>query len=558
MYNLDDLIGFTLYTVGGYGTGTPITNGQGSGYFSTYQRNNYVMTVEDGYTVETEPYVIGHSGIRHDFIYNETEDYYELSNVLMSDLFNSSGSRLTAYFHGLAEGEEVEPVITVEIETEIESVPFDVITTEDSEMLVGESVVTQEGVLGESTVEYEVTYTDGVETERVEISRTVTLEPVDEHVTIGTKEPEIPVEYKMLNLFSNPQELENPNYVIRIDGELIPYDTETQTYPPVPIIKGTQVNLTITAKSHRILPENIEVFEKDELGSWRRVHTFATDGRTGGFRLTMSGDKDMRFNFITTIAPRPDVEDFPFVKIYEIDRDNLELLTTIDFEDTQNSGYWLVTKGGSEYMMALYRVPFIIEGDEPENVLLGEYETNIPAQSIGTHVYTIDLGQMYVGLQVWGGVSYSNVTVELFVPYFKKIELDVDEVMMNTISVSIELNLLNGTGTLNVYSEKTNSVIYSENKQISQYIPYIMGDTIKSEMGTDVLETTITKPYLEIKKEIPNNEVSMESIRSLEVDSQQNIGFLQIDNLYLTNTSATNKERAEIKRLLSEGVYTDV
>ena len=62
------------------------------------------------------------------------------------------------------------------------------VETEDANALEGDDTVTREGVEGEQVTTYRVTVTDGVETAREQLATTVTREPVDELVTVGTKE----------------------------------------------------------------------------------------------------------------------------------------------------------------------------------------------------------------------------------------------------------------------------------------------------------------------------------------------------------------------------------
>ena len=80
----------------------------------------------------------------------------------------------------------VEPVITTETITEPVSVPYNKVTEEDPTKPITFSAVTTAGVEGVETVTYEVTYTDGVETNRVEVSRVITTQPVTEVTTVGT------------------------------------------------------------------------------------------------------------------------------------------------------------------------------------------------------------------------------------------------------------------------------------------------------------------------------------------------------------------------------------
>ena len=67
-------------------------------------------------------------------------------------------------------------------------IEFRTVETEDADAFAGDETVTQEGVAGEQVTTYRVTVTDGVETGREQLATTVTREPVDELVTVGTKE----------------------------------------------------------------------------------------------------------------------------------------------------------------------------------------------------------------------------------------------------------------------------------------------------------------------------------------------------------------------------------
>ncbi len=67
-------------------------------------------------------------------------------------------------------------------------VDYATVETKDPNAFKGDDTVTQEGVEGEQVTTYRVTVTDGVESGRVQLATTVTRAPVDELVTVGTKE----------------------------------------------------------------------------------------------------------------------------------------------------------------------------------------------------------------------------------------------------------------------------------------------------------------------------------------------------------------------------------
>ncbi|WP_155719597.1 G5 domain-containing protein, partial [Streptococcus gordonii] len=85
------------------------------------------------------------------------------------------------------------PVITTKEETKTEEVDFQVKEVQNPALPEGVRNVTTPGKKGVRTIVYTVTYTDGVETGRVEKSNTITTPAVDEVVEVGTKKATAPV-----------------------------------------------------------------------------------------------------------------------------------------------------------------------------------------------------------------------------------------------------------------------------------------------------------------------------------------------------------------------------
>ncbi|WP_269789505.1 G5 domain-containing protein, partial [Streptococcus mitis] len=81
----------------------------------------------------------------------------------------------------------VVPVVTTKEETKTEEVAFQTKEVTNSELPEGSRQVKAAGKKGVRTIVYTVTYTDGVETGRVEKSNTITTPAVDEIVEVGTK-----------------------------------------------------------------------------------------------------------------------------------------------------------------------------------------------------------------------------------------------------------------------------------------------------------------------------------------------------------------------------------
>ena len=87
---------------------------------------------------------------------------------------------------------KAQPYLSVEIkrvETYDQAMEYETEQTEDSSKYKGVVTVLQDGKEGTASVTDEVTYVDGYETQRDEISRTITLEPVSKIISVGTKAP---------------------------------------------------------------------------------------------------------------------------------------------------------------------------------------------------------------------------------------------------------------------------------------------------------------------------------------------------------------------------------
>ncbi|MET3557026.1 LPXTG-motif cell wall-anchored protein [Streptococcus rupicaprae] len=108
-----------------------------------------------------------------------------------------------------------------EVKTEIkqETIPFDTKEEQNPALPKGERRIKTKGQTGEVAITYEVTYTDGVETSRKEISRQVVKAAVTEVVEVGTKE------LAPNPLVSTKEEVLNSP---------IPFDTKEEQNPALP------------------------------------------------------------------------------------------------------------------------------------------------------------------------------------------------------------------------------------------------------------------------------------------------------------------------------------
>lgn len=82
--------------------------------------------------------------------------------------------------------QSVTPKITTKTEQTTQSIPFASQAQDDSTLGKGQSQTIQQGVAGTETLVYQVTYTNGAETNRKLVSQRTTTQPVPEIVHNGT------------------------------------------------------------------------------------------------------------------------------------------------------------------------------------------------------------------------------------------------------------------------------------------------------------------------------------------------------------------------------------
>ena len=108
-------------------------------------------------------------------------------------------------------------VVTTKEETKTEEVAFQTKEVTNPDLPEGSRQVKVAGKKGARTIAYTVTYTDGVETGRVEKSNTITIPAVDEVVEVGTKKVVAPVvttkeETKTEEVAFQTKEVTNPDF----------------------------------------------------------------------------------------------------------------------------------------------------------------------------------------------------------------------------------------------------------------------------------------------------------------------------------------------------------
>ena len=163
------------------------------------------------------------------------------------------------------------PDTYVETVTEQEVIPFNIIRRANDSMERGETVTVQEGSDGMREVVYQISYVDGVETERKEVSGAVMVEAVDKVVEYGTAEPQ-------------PEQQSGKDFEYKYVIECL-----ATAYDPSPEENGGYGGMSATglplqkgviAVDPRVIPLGSRVYVEALDGSWSYGYAVAAD--TGG------------------------------------------------------------------------------------------------------------------------------------------------------------------------------------------------------------------------------------------------------------------------------------
>ena len=132
---------------------------------------------------------------------------------------------------------EVAPKTLVENKPELksttEAVPFKTVEQADATLPKGQTKVVQEGINGEQIVFSEVTTADGKQSSKV-IKTSITKQPVDKVIAIGTKEEVAPTPAVTPTTKVTPTEGEKASSVVVTSTEVVPFQTITQNDATLP------------------------------------------------------------------------------------------------------------------------------------------------------------------------------------------------------------------------------------------------------------------------------------------------------------------------------------
>lgn len=361
-----------------------------------------------------------------------------------------------------------------------------------------------------------------------------------------------------------------PDVVLQLDL------VDVTTNLPSSFKKGDVVNLVINAingKEFNPTDEVVLSFKKylgdlayDVYSINSTPALFSNDNKT--FSITFTQNNDTFFLLakptkVTTVIPDPEPEpepdpplnnDVPFNETFLVDKTTLDVLSK-KWYFIDSIGV-LIDKRG--YIYDLFSIPFKLETGvsvDSKRIYLGKDDTLVDGRYLTDVNIKMNLGNITVPEKYNNVYDYDNVECFINLPFIKKIKLDVNEVVGQTIKVDYIFNVYERKCSVNIYSTFSNNVIYTDIFEFGNDIPFrkLSEKTNVGNISVRV-DNGVRNPFIEVVRPIPYNNDSLfgTSIREYKKLSLYT-DYIEVSDIVL-NVSCTDVEKDELERILKQGI----
>ena len=232
--------------------------------------------------------------------------------------------------------------------------------------------------------------------------------------------------------------------------------------------------------------------------------------------------------------------------------DNLSNKLISYFQTTANGDTEIQDYDYTRFINQVYRLPFSIPSSievDTTKVSAGLFNLNMNTKTIKVDHYDIDIGTIKIDSK--DATSYNAIKATLYLPFISSIQLDINDIVGHTISITYRINLLNGMNTLIVENE--NGLIYNQNVNVATNLQ-LFGAYYDKNVGSlnSVLNNNLRQAYIVIERKAPITNLLTYSTNEHGLVSDYK-GLTKFANTQL-HLDATFQEKQEILAQLEQGV----
>ena len=333
------------------------------------------------------------------------------------------------------------------------------------------------------------------------------------------------------------------NFEMRINGTAIPNSDGFVAVGDVVTLVGINNYIFVYARFYAVVQDDFLNF------------TLSADRATATFTVTAADSYTLQYS--TEIGVPLAVKGSN--SVYSIADSDLSKITESRFVvEGVNGG----TADYGRFILGLLKLPFAIDpalivGNEP--VKLGPVNTGVTGGLLSVDRITYSLGSISVDGVSDNAFDYAETTTYLHLPFTSPVQIDVDYVIDQTVTVDLVINLYDGSADYNLSSTKIGGVFNTVKVQLDVNIPFSNVEGVPSrnnpsniDMGVD---NGIKTAFIEVLRKnpvLPNGEFTSVVVDESAIGDQS--GYVVVEDVKL-KVSATARERDMIETALKGGVF---
>lgn len=321
--------------------------------------------------------------------------------------------------------------------------------------------------------------------------------------------------------------------------------------------------ITLTADDGYIFDKDVIYYFYDfNTASYTKDTVKATNKNTISFTMHAGAFDDLKYQAqkpeIIAVA-NPEKENvstgLDSIHIYHMrnaELDNLSNKLISYFKTTSSGDTELQDYDYTRFINQVYRLPFSIPSNievDTTKVSAGLFNLNMNTKTIKVDHYDIDIGTIKIDSK--DATSYNAIKATLYLPFISSVQLDINDIIGHTISITYRINLLNGMNTLIVENE--NGLIHNQNVNVATNLQ-LFGAYYDKNVGNlnSVLNNNLRQAYIVIERKTPITNLLTYPTNEHGLVSDYK-GLTKFVNTQL-HIDATFQEKQEILAQLEQGV----
>lgn len=336
------------------------------------------------------------------------------------------------------------------------------------------------------------------------------------------------------------------------------------------ILENSTDTITLTADNGYIFDDDVIYYSYDNnYGIYRKLTEKANKQNSIKIDLTTSSYYDYNNSknepltsgikpYIKAVATSPTVKPTgtKAIDLYSMTDGELNTFMNsalLQFNSTQN-GTQTSLANFLDFVNQVYRIPLNIPNDlltPVKQVHSGKWNINVNTNQITQDHFSINFEPIKVTPHYKNANDYNSITVSLVIPFAKEIELNINDVMNNTIKITYNVDLLQGKTTIIVNNDT--GTIYTNQIDISTQLEFYglyYDKTIGGLNSTYI--NNVLQPYISISYHKPITNLISYSTNENGVLKDYN-GFVRVSHGTLTG-NMNDTEYDEIMNLLYGGI----